>query len=64
MTGEFVRDWPLYLDNRPQDGRAGFYLLMPLRIAGSNMHVLVARGWLPRYTAERGRLPPYRYAGR
>src|SRR5947208_3650680 len=45
VTGEFVREWPLFLDNRPQDGRVGFYLLMPLKISGSNRHVLVARGW-------------------
>jgi surfeit locus 1 family protein len=39
--------------------RAGFYLLMPFRIAGSDMHVLVARGWLPRNAAEAAKLPPY-----
>ena len=59
VTGEFVHDWPIFMDNRPQDGKVGFYLLMPLRIAGSNRHVLVARGWLPRYTAEHDRLPPF-----
>ncbi len=59
VTGTFLADWPLFLDNRPQDGKVGFYLLMPLRIAGSNMHVLVARGWLPRYTAEHDRLPTF-----
>ena len=47
VRGTFVRDWPLYLDNRPYQGRAGFYLMMPFRIADSNLHVLVARGWLP-----------------
>jgi surfeit locus 1 family protein len=59
VTGEFVGAWPLYLNNRPQDGRAGFYLVMPLRIAGTDTHVLVARGWLPRNVAEATRLPPY-----
>lgn len=59
VTGEFVAGWPLFLDNRPLKGRAGFYLLMPLKIAGSNTHVLVARGWLPRHSAERDRLPPF-----
>jgi surfeit locus 1 family protein len=59
VTGQFVASYPLYLDNRPQEGRAGFYLLMPLRVAGSDMHVLVARGWLPRNVAEAGKLPPY-----
>ena len=59
VTGEFLRDWPLFLDNRPQQGKTGFYLVQPLRIAGSGMHVLVARGWLPRYTGEHSRLPPF-----
>lgn len=61
VTGQFVEAWPLFLDNRPQQGRAGagFYLLMPFRIAGSDTHVLVARGWLPRNTAEYGQLPDY-----
>ncbi|HEX8604709.1 MAG TPA: SURF1 family protein [Pseudoduganella sp.] len=57
-TGTFV-DWPVYLDNRPHDGRAGFYVLMPLRIEGTAMHVLVARGWLPRDAADRQRIAPY-----
>ncbi len=59
VSGEFVRDWPLYLDNRPYQNRVGFYLLMPFKIAGSNMHVLVERGWLPRNMAQRDQLPPY-----
>jgi cytochrome oxidase assembly protein ShyY1 len=59
VTGQFVADWPLYLDNRPYQGRAGFYLLMPFRIAGSDQHVLVARGWLPRNMAVREQLPPH-----
>lgn len=58
-TGEFVADWPLFLDNRPLHGRAGFYLLMPLRIAGTGTHVLVARGWLPRHAGEATRLPAF-----
>ncbi|SHN21224.1 Cytochrome oxidase assembly protein ShyY1 [Duganella sacchari] len=59
VSGEFVRSWPVYLDNRPYQGRAGFYLLMPFKIAGSNMHVLVERGWLPRDPAVRDKLPAY-----
>ncbi|KQQ47275.1 cytochrome oxidase biosynthesis protein [Duganella sp. Leaf126] len=59
VSGQFVRDWPVYLDNRPYQGRAGFYLLMPLRIAGSSLHVLVQRGWLPRDPLARTRLPAF-----
>ena len=57
VSGQFVRDWPIYLDNRPYQGRAGFYLLMPFTIAGSHMHVLVARGWLQRDPQQRDKLP-------
>jgi surfeit locus 1 family protein len=32
---------------------------MPLRLAGTDMHVLVARGWLPRDMADRNKLPTY-----
>jgi surfeit locus 1 family protein len=59
VTGEFVAGWPLFLDNRPYQGRAGFYLVMPFKIADSNTHVLVARGWLPRDMAVYGKLPAY-----
>ncbi|MGZ8358810.1 MAG: SURF1 family protein [Telluria sp.] len=58
-TGEFVAGWPVLLDNRPLNGRAGFYLLMPLRLAGTNTHVLVARGWLARPMAAAATLPAF-----
>ncbi len=57
LDGEFVRHWPLYLDNRPYQGRAGFYVLMPFRLTGSGMHVLVMRGWVPRDGQQRDKLP-------
>jgi cytochrome oxidase assembly protein ShyY1 len=57
VTGEFIPNWPLFLDNRPFEGRSGFVLLMPFRIAGSNETVLVARGWLPRDPAAHDRVP-------
>jgi cytochrome oxidase assembly protein ShyY1 len=57
VTGQFVPGWPVYLDNRPYQGRAGFYMLMPFAIAGSDLHVLVARGWLPRDPVQRDKLP-------
>jgi cytochrome oxidase assembly protein ShyY1 len=57
VRGRFIREWPLYLDNRPHERRAGFYMLMPFRIAGSDKAVLVARGWIPRDPADRARLP-------
>lgn len=55
--GEFIADWPIYLENRPLDGRAGFYLLMPFRLASSGNVVLVMRGWFPRNAQDRTRIP-------
>ena len=57
LRGSFVQTWPIYLDNRPYQGRAGFYLAMPFRIAATGQHVLVMRGWLPRDVSDRTRLP-------
>ncbi|MBZ2208868.1 SURF1 family protein [Massilia soli] len=57
-TGEFVAAWPILLDNRPQEGKGpGFYLLMPMRLAGTDTHVLVARGWLARPPGAAGLKP-------
>lgn len=63
VTGEWVRDWPLFLDNRPLDGKAGFILAMPFKIAGAKEHVLVLRGWLPRDAREYGKLPSFATPG-
>lgn len=56
VRGEFLANWPVYLDNRPYRGVAGLYVLMPLRIAGSKVHVLIARGWVPRDPADRKKI--------
>ncbi len=55
--GHFLADWPLYLENRPLQGKAGFYLMMPLKLSGSGQTVLVLRGWFPRDARDRARLP-------
>ena len=62
-TGEWVANWPLFLDNRPLNGKAGFILAMPFKIAGAKEHVLVLRGWLPRDAREYGKLPSFATPG-
>lgn len=47
----------VFVDNRTHEGIAGFYVLSPLKIAGSDRYVLVLRGWAPRDPADRTRLP-------
>jgi surfeit locus 1 family protein len=57
INGTFESDWTVYLDNRPYNGVAGFYVMTPMRIDNSDMHVLVARGWTPRDSVDRNKLP-------
>lgn len=58
VQGEWLAQHSLYLDNRPMDGRVGFLVLTPLRLAGRGDVLLVQRGWVPRDAAQRERLPP------
>ena len=57
LQGQFVAGLPLYLDNRPLHGVAGFYVLMPFKIQDSDQHLLVARGWQPRNPLTRTQMP-------
>ena len=47
----------VYLDNRPMNGHAGFWVLTPLALQGSGKVILVQRGWAPRDFTDRTRLP-------
>lgn len=58
LRGTWVAEHTVWLDNRPMDGRAGFYVVTPLRLSGRNDAVLVQRGWAPRDPVDRQRLPP------
>lgn len=45
--GNYDRDYQVLIDNRVQAGQAGYYVITPLRIPGSDIRVLVNRGWIP-----------------
>lgn len=55
--GEFLPRWTVFVDNRTHKGIAGFHVLSPLRITGSDRYVLVLRGWVASDPRERMRLP-------
>jgi len=46
LRGTFDTSRQFLLDNRLHQEQAGYHVITPLRIAGSDMHVLVNRGWL------------------
>ena len=58
LDGQWLPDATVFLDNRTMDGRAGFFVLTPLRLAGDAGVVLVLRGWAPRNFQQRDALPP------
>lgn len=56
IQGHWLPEHTVYLDNRPMNGRAGFWVLTPLQL-NANTQVLVQRGWLPRHQLDRTLLP-------
>lgn len=44
--GRFEPRHVVYLDNRVYQKQAGYYVLMPLKIANTEKYVLVNRGWI------------------
>ncbi|MDY7577702.1 SURF1 family protein [Herbaspirillum sp. RTI4] len=57
LRGAFLPAWTMYLDNRPYNGQAGFYVLTPFKLEGVDRVVTVERGWVPRNPVDRTRLP-------
>lgn len=57
LQGHWQAAHTVYLDNRPMDGKSGFWVVTPLLLAGSPQAVLVQRGWVPRDFSDRTRLP-------
>jgi surfeit locus 1 family protein len=59
LTGEFVAARTVLLDNKLRRGRPGYEVVTPLRLSGSQRHVLVNRGWIAA-PPTRERLPEVR----
>jgi surfeit locus 1 family protein len=46
VRGRFEPKYTVLIDNRILRGAVGYYVMMPLRIEGSERYVLVNRGWV------------------
>jgi surfeit locus 1 family protein len=57
LRGTWVAERTVFLDNRQMQGGVGFYVVTPLRLAGTDRAVLVQRGWAPRNFMAREQLP-------
>ncbi|UCE89624.1 MAG: SURF1 family protein [Pseudomonadota bacterium] len=47
LIGRYDTAHQLLLDNRTHQGKAGYEVLTPLHVSGSELAVLVNRGWIP-----------------
>ncbi|MBW8467071.1 MAG: SURF1 family protein [Thiobacillus sp.] len=57
LSGRWVQGASLFLDNRQMNARVGFFVITPLRLAGSDRAILVQRGWVARDFNDRSRVP-------
>ena len=55
--GYFEPQYQVLIDNRIYRGQAGYHVITPLHLAGSELRVLVNRGWVPA-PADHRTLPP------
>jgi surfeit locus 1 family protein len=47
VSGEYETGYQILLDNQVEGTRAGYHVITPLRINGTDRYVLVNRGWIP-----------------
>ncbi|GMQ91074.1 MAG: hypothetical protein BMS9Abin11_0379 [Gammaproteobacteria bacterium] len=47
VRGTYETRHQILLDNRINNRRAGYHVITPLKISGSNTRVLINRGWIP-----------------
>jgi surfeit locus 1 family protein len=50
VSGMFLTDRIIFLDNKPYNGIHGYHVLTPLKIKDTNEYILVNRGWVPMKT--------------
>lgn len=46
VTGKFLTDKIIFLDNKPYNGVHGYHVITPLQIEGTEETILINRGWV------------------
>lgn len=57
LVGHWLPEHTVYLDNRQMNAKPGFFVLTPLQIEGTDITVIVQRGWVQRSFTDRAALP-------
>lgn len=47
VSGNYDTHYQILLDNQVENGQAGYHVITPLKIEGSEHYILVNRGWIP-----------------
>jgi surfeit locus 1 family protein len=55
ISGQWINERTLYIDNRTYKGQAGFHVITPLKMKDTT--ILVLRGWVVRDITDRSKLP-------
>jgi surfeit locus 1 family protein len=58
LSGQWLAQHTVYLENRQMHGKPGFFVLTPMRLNDSGAVILVQRGWVQREFNDRKALPP------
>jgi surfeit locus 1 family protein len=54
FTGTYDARYQVLLDNQVENTVAGYHVLTPMQVEGSQTYVLVNRGWIPKAAAQKG----------
>ncbi len=46
VSGKYLPEYTIYLDNKVYKGRAGYHVITPLKISNTELHVVINRGWI------------------
>ena len=57
LRGRWLAQRSVFLDNRQMNGRAGLFVVTPMRLESSGVVVLVQRGWVARNFVDRSSVP-------
>ena len=57
ISGQWLPAQTVYLENRPMQGKTGFWIFTPLALSGSDKLLWVQRAWVPRDLRARNLVP-------
>jgi surfeit locus 1 family protein len=63
LNGVFETERSVFIDNRSLNGKAGFHVVTPIKLNGSEQRIVVLRGWVARDIRDVTKLPVLQATG-